>query len=320
MKRRNGQKKRTVKRSMRGGVIKQIPDGDEEWGGIYDGELNDKDERHGKGIMTYNTGGNMVYVGDWKNDKQDGNGKLTMLNDEATIVSTYEGEFKDNAYHGHGYYNDSKISYSGEFANDRRNGFGFITTKCIMGRGTVYGNFINDAIAKGTGKRCLGRFMEDGEFENDQLKKGKKYHMSGMIEEGDFVNGNIIDGKTIWPEGHRFEGIYDKKGNMAKGTFEWADGSKFEGEYENGRRSGFGVFISSDGSVYEGQFKNDRWDGMGKLTLPDGTTQTGLFHDGIPSRDVVESSNLLETKKSVKESIFRELGPSGKVFKTLKRR
>jgi len=43
--------------------------------GIYEGELNDKGQRHGKGIMRYENGD--VYEGDWKDGKMQGKGTMT---------------------------------------------------------------------------------------------------------------------------------------------------------------------------------------------------------------------------------------------------
>jgi hypothetical protein len=43
--------------------------------------------REGKGIQLYENGD--VYEGDWKNDKREGNGKLTMKE------SYYDGEWKN---------------------------------------------------------------------------------------------------------------------------------------------------------------------------------------------------------------------------------
>lgn len=254
--------------------------------GYYTGDIiikNGKPIKHGRGKIIFLHGGS--YDGDWENDKENGNGIYTYEDGD-----TYEGEFVNGMFEGYGVYKSNDPiphTYRGYYVNDKKNGTGFLTTICPFAHGTVFGDFENDNFVKGTGKRCI--------------------HHTKIFENGDYENGKIVKGITIWPEGHRFEGTYDKKGNMAEGKFEWADGSKYEGEYKNGRRSGFGVFISSDGYVYEGYYKNDRKNGMGKITYPDGTVISGEFHDDQLKHDRVMSS------------IYDELGPAGKVFSKTRR-
>lgn len=65
--------------------------------GIYKGEtLNEK--RHGKGEMEYKNGryNGRTYVGNWKDDKMDGNGIMYEQ------YSWYEGEWKSDVKHGKG--------------------------------------------------------------------------------------------------------------------------------------------------------------------------------------------------------------------------
>lgn len=256
--------------------------------GYYTGDTiikNGKHIKHGKGKIRYRHGNS--YDGDWKNDQENGNGIYTYDDGD-----TYEGEFANGMFEGYGVYksNNPPHTYRGDYVNDKKHGTGFLTTTCPFAHGTVFGDFANDNLVNGTGKRCI-----------DHTK---------IFENGDYENGELVKGIRIWPEGHRFEGIYDKKGNLAKGTFEWADGSKYEGEYENGRRSGFGVSISSDGYVYEGYYKNDKQNGMGKITFPDGTVISGEFHDNWLKHSVHDRA---------RSSIYDELGPAGKVFSKTRR-
>lgn len=295
-KRRNGfGKKRTAK--MLGGMnstdstnsvkVEKVENMRFKGEGYYTGDTiikNGKHIKHGKGKII---GHRYKYDGDWKDDKEDGNGIFTYKDGD-----TYEGEFVDGNFEGYGVYksNNPPHTYRGDYVKDKKSGTGFLTTTCPFAHGTVFGDFANDKFVKGTGKRCMFPML--------------------IFENGDYENSRIVKGITIWPNGQRFEGIYDKKGEPAKGTFEWTDGSKYEGEYENGRRSGFGVFISSDGSVYEGYFKNDRQNGMGKITYPDGTVISGEFHDDW-LKDPVQDH--------VRSSIYDELGPAGKVFPKTRR-
>lgn len=297
---------------MKGGRTKRFTMKDDGEEGIYEGEFNEKGERHGKGIM-HDIDSDTVYEGDWKNDKMDGNGKFTYGKKSGYKGVSYEGEFKDNDFSGHGNYIDQKLAYRGEFVNNKKHGMGYVTTTGVMGRCVMYVEFKDDEFIKGTGTRCYKDVKEEGEFKDDILVKGKRHYTSGQIEEGDFVNGRIRNGKKTWPDDQVYVGTYNENGDM-HGEGRFVGRYKYDGEYQNGKRNGFGVFTYPDGSVYEGQFKNDKMDGMGKLTLANGTTKTGRFHDNQPYPDVVVFN-------PAQNSIFTELGPAGRVFsRTSKRR
>jgi hypothetical protein len=305
--RQNRFKKRTAKMSMRGGTITEIKDKH----GIYHGEVNAQREKHGKGRMVEHDG--YVYEGDWKNNKRDGNGKL--IDPDGVVV--YEGEFKDDLFHGWGVYNDlseiGHITYRGAFANNERHGLGWLTTTSKMGQGTIYGEFKHDVPVKCSGKRCFDplpterRPTEEGDFENDKLVRGKQYYMDGMVEEGDFENDKLVRGKTTWPDGGVYVGTYNEKGDMdGEGTYV-GRGYKYHGEYQNGKMSGNGMLTYPDGTIYAGQFKSDRRNGIGRLTFPDGTTSTGHYKDDKFLKPAPEIFS--------QQSIFsRELGPAGRVF------
>ena len=85
-------------------------------GSKYDGQMDEKDKRHGLGRLTWKQGSvydghweknersgqgvmrwsdNSKYVGEWKKDKRNGYGVYYLM--EGHI---YEGEFKDHMMHG----------------------------------------------------------------------------------------------------------------------------------------------------------------------------------------------------------------------------
>jgi len=243
--RRNGFKRKRSTKRLRGGVRITFEHGD------YEGDVDEAGKKHGKGKMTYNNG--VIYDGTWENDEQNGIGKYSYPGGEIT----YEGEFKNGEFSGHGVYKSKpeSIIYSGEFKNDQRNGMGFLYSK----GGMLYGEFKNDRLIRGTGKR---RFKDDestweGDFENERLKYGKRN----------------------WPNGDTYVGALDENGGIddGKGVFTWANRAKYDGEYKDGLMHGFGVFTLLDGSsVFEGQFKNDRKH-KGTLTSSDGSVFEGQF-------------------------------------------
>eukprot|EP00731_Ephydatia_muelleri_P009021 Em0004g1359a len=55
------------------------------------------------------------------------------------------------------------------------------------------------------------------------------------------------------------------------GLLTFPDGSKYEGVFEAGKYQGYGVYCSPDGIKYEGQFNGGHARGKGLITFADGT-------------------------------------------------
>ena len=72
--------------------IKQILN---EHGGIYEGEVDKNQKRHGFGKQTYANGAQ--YEGYWVHNSQTGSGNLVYANGDV-----YHGELKDGKRHGYG--------------------------------------------------------------------------------------------------------------------------------------------------------------------------------------------------------------------------
>ena len=284
-------RKRSTKR-LRGGVrIKTVT-------GVYEGDVDETGKKHGKGIMKHADGS--IYDGEWQNDKENGTGKFSYPDGDSDddIDSypagdiTYEGEFQNGEFNGHGVYKSKphSIIYRGEFKNGRRNGMGFMHS---LG-GMLYGEYKNDRLIRGTGKR---RFIGEneptceGEFENDRIKYGKCTWPHGTTYEGEFVNG-VSDGTGVktWENIGRYEGHFTNGNPEGAGVFMWANGDTYNGEYKNGKMNGFGVLTSPDGSVFEGQFKHDK-KYKGTFALPDGGVYNGYFKNGLLIKGTFTTSN-----------------------------
>ena len=78
--------------------------------GYYEGEVNYKEEHHGKGKFIYKSGDK--YIGEYRNNKMWGKGTYYFSN--GTI---YEGEWVDNAREGKVTNNDGSY-YSGYFEDE----------------------------------------------------------------------------------------------------------------------------------------------------------------------------------------------------------
>jgi hypothetical protein len=88
------------------------------FGGNYDGDLNSRGERHGKGSFTADNGNK--YEGDWVRDKREGHGKATY-----NTGDVYIGSWKNCKRHGHGtMYIENGDVYEGKWANGFKDGPG----------------------------------------------------------------------------------------------------------------------------------------------------------------------------------------------------
>ena len=107
----------------------------------YLGEINENGQRHGQGTFTYESGekyvgawqngkahgqgtlsdknGNVIYEGEWEEDKCHGQGILSYRNG-----NRYEGEFKENKRHGQGILSDrnGNVIYTGKWENGKAHG------------------------------------------------------------------------------------------------------------------------------------------------------------------------------------------------------
>jgi hypothetical protein len=140
-------------------------------GDKYVGEFKD-DKRNGQGTYTY-TNGNK-YVGEYRDDKRSGQGTETF----AKSGSKYVGEYKDSKWHGQGTYtftNGNK--YVGEFRDGNFHGQGTFT----FASGSKYVGEFRDDKRNGQGTYT---------FANGKIQKG-------MFENGKFVGKGFAHAKSI---------------------------------------------------------------------------------------------------------------------------
>ena len=133
-------------------------------------------------------------------------------NEEAPI--TYKGEWKAGLKHGIGkqVYRDKEGgligTYYGYWEDDKRHGEGVMTYK----NNDVYsGNW-----SKGE-KDGKGTYVFD--------RTGQKY--VGM-----FMQGQMVKGKWIYPNGSFFEGGFDNNKPKGAGAWQFDNGNKVEGTYK----------------------------------------------------------------------------------------
>jgi hypothetical protein len=175
-----------------------------EGGHLYEGILV-KGKKNGKGIMIYATqatGNGDVYDGDFKDDKKEGNGKMTYANGDI-----YDGDFKDDKKEGKGKmtYANGDV-YDGVFKDDKKEGNGKMNFK--NGK-----RFIIDMSKKSTFYKENTGYPDDiyeGNWKEDKMNgKGKFTKSEGPGIYITYKGRTLISSRNKWT----FEGIFVK--NMA---------------------------------------------------------------------------------------------------------
>jgi hypothetical protein len=172
---------------------------------IYQGDLNKLGQRHGIGKYTTPY---YVLIGMWKKDKFNGWGRESRCNGDV-----FEGKFVNGLINGKGFFMDinknryvgdfinvkrwgkgkwftDKISYEGEFYNNKIHGNGRIK---FLKSGIEYiGTFKNDKIDGYGIFKWLNGDKYEGEVKNGKMHGiGKYQYSNGQIFNGTFINGKI---------------------------------------------------------------------------------------------------------------------------------
>ena len=118
------------------------------------------------GTWTYDSGDK--YVGEWKDDKRNGQGTFTWADGDE-----YVGEWKDEMYHGQGTMTWADgMKYVGEYKDSKRNGQGTFT----FADGNKYVGEWKDDNYHGQGTfTYAGGEVWQGQWENDEWVSGEKY-------------------------------------------------------------------------------------------------------------------------------------------------
>lgn len=281
-----------------------FPNGDQ-----YEGDwVNDK--VHGKGTMKYEkegkfTGefsqgkkvrgefvynkdvaapkGGCTYVGEFKADKWNGQGKLILADG-----GVYEGEFAAGQYEGKGTlkYAEGKDPdvYDGQYKKGKPNGQGKMLYK--QGKFLEYEGKWED----GTFLEGVLKYRDGGSF-TGPFKKNKR-HGKGVMEYGEVNEEKLKTFDGIWHEdapskgimewqnGDKFDGEFDHSKPILepkKGVMNYANGDVYTGTYVDGNRSGAkGTFKFADGRILQGEFKKDDCV-SGEMKYPDESKYKGEF-------------------------------------------
>lgn len=216
---------------------------------IYKGSWNFKGKKEGLGTFIDSKGNK--FIGEWKDDKLNGKGRIFSISGDY-----YEGFFHEGVIEGYGmYYSKTNgYKYMGEFKNWKFHGKG----KLIYDDKTTYeGNFF-EGYKNGQGKLVF----KDGAYYEGNFEKN-------------FFNGK---GKFYFKDGRNYNGDWKKNTMDGKGVFNWGNECKYTGDYRNNKREGNGVY-SFGCNLYDGNWFNGMPHGEGTLLL-DGLRIVGHFRYG----------------------------------------
>lgn len=194
---------------------------------IYTGQWKD-DKYHGIGTL-YDSADtpNVVYKGEFKNGKYDGLGSLFEDGD-----LKYKGDFKAGAYHGTGVLRENDCGderYEGSFLMGERHGYGvqYATDPDHDIENKVFEGSWEKDLYSGYGTAYFDRVQFDGKWKEGQFVQGKEWAM------------DTVDDYTTKPKVPYlvYDGAFDKFKRHGKGTEYAKDGTVvFSGEWVHGQR------------------------------------------------------------------------------------
>jgi hypothetical protein len=163
------------------------------------------------GIWFENWTGNGLYEGQVLNGKRHGTGKFSANAGK----KRYEGEWKDNCFHGWGILESDVERYDGIWSNGEFKS-GIVCKE--IGIAELYEGEWRDGERNGKG-RLSGRLGEiyEGMWKNGKRNGfGKQVYVNGKVYEGEWSeNYENGFGKLIYPDGNVYEGIW-KDGELCE--------------------------------------------------------------------------------------------------------
>ncbi|MDA9582793.1 trypsin-like peptidase domain-containing protein [Amylibacter sp.] len=238
-------------------------------GNKYVGEWQNN-KRNGQGINTWADG--EKYIGEWQNDKRNGQGNNTWANGEKHV-----GLYKNDLRHGQGTYRYANgDTYEGGYKNDDRDGQGTYTY--ANGRKEV-GEFKNNALnGYATKYFANGTIDKQGIFKDDEFLYAQTKTLPNCPSSGYFHN---CFGLFKYDNGDKYVGEWQNDKSHGQGTYTWADGEKYVGEWQNDQKHGQGTYIYSTGNKYVGRYKNSKKHGQGTFTWANGDRYVGEYKNGM---------------------------------------
>lgn len=248
--------------------------------GEYSGEmLNGK--RCGYGVCRYEDG--KVYMGEWKDNKYHGKGKLIYA--EGDSREYLEGVFSEHKANGQCVFKfKNGDCYEGNMTDGKLTGQFVYTQK----DGYIYEGDMVAGEKHGKGKITYPANLIEATYEGDWLNNnahgyGVLTYKSGKTWEGSWERNFRKDGygAVELSDGETYTGEWKDNKYHGKGKLIYSKGSAldyYDGEWVNGKRSGKGVLIFKNGRSYEGEWLNGDYNGKGKFTYSESASYE--YYDG----------------------------------------
>ena len=230
------------------------------------------------------------YIGNYKNNMKDGNGKLVLKDQEqisahipnkqdvrTSIVKikklTYNGEFFRNKFHGFAneeliYEDGHRETYEGNMQENKYNGKGF-----KIGNNYKYGGYFEDNNFQGAGQLHLwfGSYLSSQTWRRS-FPTGISTFVA-IVSDGikeqilEFHKKNTVNFHSINPD---FMQQLNSK-------------ERFHGKLISGVKHGFGVQIHGNGEIFIGHFEFNLKHGSGEFHYLDGSIFIGKWFKGKKS-------------------------------------
>lgn len=196
----------------------------------------------------------------------------------------YSGQWKNGIFEGHGtIVFDNGDTYTGDFKNSKLHGYGVYT---YLDGQVLNGKFIDDVIVSG------------------------EHTCSNYTFQGTFINGKIYEGKIIYSDRTKFEGIFQTP-IQRFGKFSYTNGDVFSGTFNrDGVKwllNGYGEMIVSsvpDKYTYRGQTRNGVRHGNGIMSI-NGKTYSARFED---NREIERSRDEMRGGKRNRSCVHDKKG------------
>jgi len=157
------------------------------------------------------------------------------ISDAKGCVSVYEGEFKENMFHGRGKLQlRDGATYEGSFLRGQPDGDA--CEYCFPGDDEIYQGDFRGGKRSGFGEASSSVFNYTGTWKDNKPDGEGKMTLKSV-------------GKPMVMNGSWLAGDLDGHADVA-----WPSGAKYSGKFSKGAMNGAGVFTFQDGSTWEGKF------------------------------------------------------------------
>jgi hypothetical protein len=243
-------------------------------GDDYEGFFKNS-QKHGIGTYVCSSDDNdkrYKYVGEFVNDKMDGEGVL--VNEQGqSIIGIFKGKI---ATYGVTDLPAPLKQYYGQFSEDyQAHGEGVMH---LEDGSRIKGNFNQGTLI--SGEKIIGKLKYTGQLNSEYQQHGIGVIVSeaGGTIRGSFENGVLTRGEIdMSPPLLKYTGGFNSDYRMhGEGKLDFRNGSVYIGTFANGNINGTGRWKNASGDVYQGQWKGNGPIGTGTIMYTNGLTKENV--------------------------------------------